>query len=158
MSISGISRCISGDAGLHTIIFPACHDHLATHAAFPGWCLDPFRSYTPSFKLSSTPAITTIPTRTSIITLQRTDTILCNSNHTRNQPYVALGCSSKETVSPFVFHDSLIFVPFVWPWKGVGGRARHHNSRLAQACTELTTLFTLFLILFTNGGQGMAFQ
>lgn len=26
LSISGMSRCISGAAGLHTIISPACHD------------------------------------------------------------------------------------------------------------------------------------
>lgn len=73
LSISGMSRCISGAAGPHTIISPACHDQPSSPAryarSFPRWCLDPFRSYTRSFKLSSTPANLTIPTRTSIIAL-----------------------------------------------------------------------------------------
>lgn len=105
----------------------------------------PLGVWTPSevtrlfFKLSSTPASLTIPTRTSIIALHRNDTILRDSNHTRTQPYTALGCTQKETVSPYFFSPYFL-VFFCLGWIGVGGRARHNNSRLALECTELTTL------------------
>lgn len=66
-----------------------------------------------------------------------------NSNHTRAQPYIAVGCLQKKIFSP----KCLCFLVFLWLGKELMGA--RHNPRLAHACTELTTLFSFFLILQT---------
>lgn len=82
---------------------------LASYArSFPRWCLDPFRSYTRSFKLSSTPANLTIRTRTSIIALPQMTPSSRDSNHTRAQPYIAFGRPQKK-IFPRSVYDFLIF-------------------------------------------------
>lgn len=111
---------------------------LASYARiYPRWWLDPFRSYTRSFKLSSTPANLTIPTRTSIIALPQMTTSSPQQQPHADPALYRIRTPPKEGLFP----KCLCFLVFLWLGKELMGA--RHNARLAHACSEFTALFLL---------------